>query len=87
MQDPALHRRRGRAVGRRLRTPETDRARPRRNPLFRHLGADYFHQLTAERGVTRFERGRPVRSWPPKRDDALNEALDTFVYSLGTNPR
>ena len=30
---------------------------------------------------TRFERGRLVRSWPPKRDGERNEALDTFVYA------
>ena len=37
--------------------------------------------MTAERVVTRFERGRPIRSWQPKRDGERNEALDTFVYS------
>ena len=31
--------------------------------------------------VTRFERGRPIRSWQPKRDGERNEALDTFVYA------
>ena len=31
--------------------------------------------------VTRFERGRPIRSWQPKRDSERNEALDTFVYA------
>jgi len=45
------------------------------------LDADYFRQLTAERVVTRFERGRPIRSWQPKRDGERNEALDTFVYA------
>src|SRR5690606_10342043 len=35
----------------------------------------------AERVVTRFERGRPIRSWQPKRDGERNEALDTFVYA------
>ncbi len=29
----------------------------------RRLDADYFRQLTAERVVTRFEKGRPIRSW------------------------
>ncbi len=43
--------------------------------------SDYFRQLTAERVVTRFERGRPIRSWQPKRDGERNEALDTFVYA------
>jgi phage terminase large subunit GpA-like protein len=37
--------------------------------------------LTAERAVTRFEKGRPIRSWQPKRDGERNEALDTFVYA------
>lgn len=47
----------------------------------RRLDADYFRQLTAERVVTRFERGRPIRSWQPKRDGERNEALDTLVYA------
>jgi phage terminase large subunit GpA-like protein len=47
----------------------------------RRLDTDYFRQLTAERVVTRFERGRPIRSWQPKRDGERNEALDTFVYA------
>lgn len=47
----------------------------------RRLDVDYFRQLTAERVVTRFERGRPIRSWQPKRDGERNEALDTFVYA------
>lgn len=42
---------------------------------------DLTRQLTAERVVTRFERGRPIRSWQPKRDGERNEALDTFVYA------
>ncbi len=44
------------------------------------LDADDFRQLTAERVVTRFPRGRPIRSWRPKRDGEGNEALDTFVW-------
>lgn len=47
----------------------------------RRLDANYFRQLTAERVVIRFERGRPIRSWQPKRDGERNEALDTFVYA------
>lgn len=31
--------------------------------------------------VTRFERGRSIRTWQPKRDGECNEALDTFVYA------
>jgi len=44
--------------------------------------AEYFRQLTAERVVTRYERGRPIRSWQPKREGERNEALDTFVYAM-----
>ncbi len=47
----------------------------------RRMDADYFRQLTAERVVTRYDRGRPIRSWQPKRDGERNEALDTFVYA------
>ena len=47
----------------------------------RRLDADYLRQLTAGRVVTRFEKGRPIRSWQPKRDGERNEALDTFVYA------
>lgn len=47
----------------------------------RRLDVDYFRQLTAERVVTRFEKGQPIRSWQPKRDGERNEALDTFVYA------
>ncbi len=42
---------------------------------------EYFRQLTAERVVTRFERGRPIRSWQLRREGERNEALDTFVYA------
>ena len=31
--------------------------------------------------VTRFELGRPIRSWRSKRDAERNEALDTLVYA------
>jgi len=47
----------------------------------RRLDAGYFRQLTAERVVTRFEKGRPIRSWQPKRDGERNEAFDAFVYA------
>jgi len=47
----------------------------------RDRDVEYFRQLTAERVVTRFEKGRPIRSWQPKRDGERNEALDTFVYA------
>jgi phage terminase large subunit GpA-like protein len=40
---------------------------------------EYFHQMTAERLVTRFVRGFPVREWKKTRD--RNEALDLRVYA------
>lgn len=45
------------------------------------LPPDYFEQLTAERLVTRYVKGFPVREWT-KKSGARNEALDTFVYAL-----
>jgi phage terminase large subunit GpA-like protein len=47
----------------------------------RDRDAEYFRQLTSERVVTRFEKGRPIRSWQPRREGERNEALDTFVYA------
>jgi phage terminase large subunit GpA-like protein len=44
------------------------------------LGADYFQQLTAEKQVTKYVKGFPVREWV-KKSGARNEALDTAVYS------
>ncbi|MCZ7641877.1 MAG: phage terminase large subunit family protein [Pseudorhodoplanes sp.] len=44
--------------------------------------AEFFRQLTAERVVTRFERGRPIRLWQPRREGERNEALDTTVYAM-----
>jgi phage terminase large subunit GpA-like protein len=44
--------------------------------------AEFFRQLTAERVVTRFERGRPIRLWQPRREGQRNEALDTTVYAM-----
>jgi phage terminase large subunit GpA-like protein len=43
------------------------------------LPADYFDQLTAEKQVTRYVKGFPVREWV-KKSGARNEALDTLVY-------
>ncbi len=43
------------------------------------LPPDYFDQLTAEKLVTRYVKGFPVREWQ-KKSGARNEALDTFVY-------
>ena len=55
-------------------------------PGFVHFSRDrdveYFRQLTSERVVTRFEKGRPIRSWQPRRQGERNEALDTFVYAM-----
>lgn len=43
--------------------------------------SDYFKQLTAEKLVTNFVRGFPVRTWQ-KSDKARNEALDCRVYAF-----
>ncbi|WP_322009236.1 phage terminase large subunit family protein [Paraburkholderia sp. J12] len=43
--------------------------------------SDYFKQLTAEKLVTNFVRGFPVRTWQ-KPDKARNEALDCRVYAF-----
>ncbi len=41
---------------------------------------EYFHQLTAEKLMTRYVKGFPVREWHQTRP--RNEALDTRVYAL-----
>lgn len=41
---------------------------------------EYFKQLTAEKRVTRFSKGRPYSEWIAIRP--RNEALDCFVYAL-----
>lgn len=43
--------------------------------------AEYFQQLTAEKLVTRYVKGFPVREWK-KPDKARNEALDCRAYAL-----
>ena len=43
--------------------------------------AEYFQQLTAEKLITKYVKGFPVRNWT-KPDRARNEALDTRVYSF-----
>jgi phage terminase large subunit GpA-like protein len=43
---------------------------------------DYFAQVTSERAVPSFHRGRPVRRWVPIRTGARNEAWDNLVYNL-----
>jgi phage terminase large subunit GpA-like protein len=59
---------------------------PEPGPGFVHFSrdrdAEYFRQLTSERAITRFEKGRPIRSWQPRREGERNEALDTFVYAM-----
>lgn len=44
------------------------------------LPEDYFDQLTAERQITRYVKGFPVREWV-KKSGARNEALDVMVYN------
>ena len=41
---------------------------------------EYFKQLTSEKLVTTFKKGRPVRIWKPTRP--RNESLDYTVYNL-----
>jgi phage terminase large subunit GpA-like protein len=41
---------------------------------------EYFNQLTAEKQITRYVKGFPVREWT-KKSGARNEALDTKVYA------
>lgn len=43
--------------------------------------ADWYKQLTAEKLLTRYIKGQPVREWH-KPDKARNEALDCRVYAL-----
>lgn len=54
-------------------------------PSYVHFHADlpveYYDQLTAERLVTRYIKGFPVREWQ-KKPGVRNEALDTFVYAF-----
>lgn len=42
--------------------------------------ASYFEQLTSEKQVTRFNKGRPIIEWV-KKQHARNEALDCRVYA------
>jgi phage terminase large subunit GpA-like protein len=44
------------------------------------LDAEYFRQLTAERVVTTFVKGRPVRSYQVRKG-VRNETLDCMVYA------
>jgi len=43
---------------------------------------DYFKQLTAEKAITKYVKGRGVRSWVKKSGGRRNEALDCRVYAL-----
>lgn len=45
------------------------------------LSDSFFKQLTAERVVTRFKKGHPVKEWVLP-DGTRNEALDCVVYAL-----
>lgn len=46
-----------------------------------HYEEEYFRQLTAERVITRFNKGFPVRAWE-KPPGVRNEALDCRVYGF-----
>lgn len=43
-------------------------------------GADWYQQITAEKLITRYSKGFPIREWHKKRP--RNEALDCRVYAL-----
>ena len=45
------------------------------------LADEYFEQLTAEKLVTRFVKGYPVKEWHNVRGNKRNEAIDCFVYA------
>lgn len=45
------------------------------------LEKDFYDQLTAEKQITRFVRGFPIKEWT-KKSGARNEALDTLVYAF-----
>jgi phage terminase large subunit GpA-like protein len=45
------------------------------------LDAEWFAQFAAERVVTRYQHGRPVRRWEPRAPGVRNEALDCTVYA------
>jgi len=49
--------------------------------ISRHLAPEVFEQLTAERLVTRYSKGRPRLEWV-KPNGRRNEALDCAVYAL-----
>ncbi|MCC7202431.1 MAG: phage terminase large subunit family protein [Nitrospirae bacterium] len=43
---------------------------------------EFFLQLTSEKVVTRYLKGRPYRQWVKKASGARNEALDIRVYAI-----
>lgn len=49
-------------------------------PVLDAFDEEYFAQLTSEKVVTRYRKGRPYRVWEPMRK--RNEALDTFVLNM-----
>lgn len=51
------------------------------------LEDEYFEQLTAEKLVTRFVKGYPVREWHNVRGNKRNEALDCFIYAYASGIR
>lgn len=59
-------------------------ANPKPGPGYCHFSEerdeDYFKQLTAEKMLTRYVKGQPIREWH-KPDKARNEALDCRVYA------
>lgn len=44
--------------------------------------AEYFNQLTGEKLITKYNKGRAVRAWTPKKSGQRVEALDCRVYAL-----
>ncbi|MGF1464120.1 MAG: phage terminase large subunit family protein [Maricaulaceae bacterium] len=48
-------------------------------PLDRH--PEYFRQLTVERPITRYKKGKPVREWHLKPGER-NEAFDCRIYAM-----
>ena len=48
--------------------------------ITRYFGEEYFKQLTAEKRITKFVRGRKTLAW--KQIRPRNEALDTLVYNF-----
>lgn len=60
-------------------------AKAQPGPGYCHVPADreaeWFKQITAEKLVTRYVKGQPIREWH-KPDKARNEALDCRVYAL-----